>query len=290
MFKNNRKRMGYGVGVKLGYHLLKHLKRQRWFGVHMPELFWAIARLFSADIFRSNAPFDTRRARDKSESHCFDWQRLILSAYVTYTHTTAQSVHWKSSFTVQVFLRTNQNADGKKRQEKQWNNGLHDGTRCSRVLHIFNNTLHVSEKNGGPANKQKKIWHTIDCYVCKETAVEWNVLWSAGELHKISKVWNILWARQSHCSAPVLELIRWTNFSPMNSRFNFFRVQVPNVPMQCGLFEYFSRLEQSSETAFVWRPEKNESNSENRETRIGGATPIAISVSAKFIWGWWLSM
>lgn len=62
MFKNNRDRMGYGFGVKLGYHLLKHLKRHRGFVVHTPELFWAIARLFPlVSFFCSNAPFDTRR-------------------------------------------------------------------------------------------------------------------------------------------------------------------------------------------------------------------------------------
>lgn len=85
IFKNNRDRMGYGFGVKLGYHLLKQLKRHRGFVVHTPDLFWAIARLFfCVDIFCSNAPFDTRRARapDKGKSQCFVGRRLIRSAYV----------------------------------------------------------------------------------------------------------------------------------------------------------------------------------------------------------------
>lgn len=59
------------------------------------------------------------------------------------------------------------------------------------------------------------------------------------------KSFEYVWSGQSHCTAPVVELMRWTIFSPMNSRFNSFRIQVPNVPklMHVRHFGYCSRTE-----------------------------------------------
>lgn len=122
---SERKWMGYDFDAKLGYHLLKHLKRHRWFTVHTRDMCCAIACLFPWYLRVPTFHLILQHYTNTLRARTLTLNTLNSNRATSYPQRIRihfQSVHWKSSFTVQVFLRTNQNVEEKKKERKK-NNG-----------------------------------------------------------------------------------------------------------------------------------------------------------------------